>query len=203
MRQPGRGRHSGIPNRLARKIMQHKSENHQRRSMRLRGYDYSQAGAYFVTICTHHRVSTFGEVVGGEIRLNLCGQAVVECWCQLPDHYPHARLDAFVVMPNHMHGIIGLIDDVGAGLKPAPTQRHPLSEIVRGFKTFSSRRINQLRHSPGVPVWQRNYYEHVVRNDSDLDAIRKYIVDNPAKWTDDTENAQHFGACGHGIPRPK
>ena len=164
------------------------SDKNHRRLVRLRGYDYTQAGAYFVTICAHNQVGMFGDVLHGEMRLNLYGQAVVECWNDLRNHYPYVRLDAFVVMPNHMHGILELIDDVGTGLKPAPTQRHPLSEIVRGLKTFSSRRINQLRHSPGVPVWQRNYYEHVVRNESDLDAIRNYILDNPSKWTDDKEN---------------
>ena len=104
-------------------------------------------------------------------------------------------------MPNHVHGIIVLTDqqrmnpiaeNVGAGFKPAPTRRHPLSEIVRAFKTFSSRRINELRQTPGVPVWQRNYYERVIRNDRELHDIRQYIVDNPAEWAADIENPKNL-----------
>jgi putative transposase len=152
-----------------------------RRSIRLRGYDYAQAGSYFVTIVTKDRVCLFGEIV--EMRLNDKGGVIDSVWDELPDHYPGIERDVFVVMPNHVHGIIVLADegdvresDVGAGLKPArgmgvgpnsvkaglkpaPT----LAEIIRGFKTFSARRVNELRETPGVPVWQRNYYEHIVR----------------------------------------
>ncbi|HSE83161.1 MAG TPA: transposase, partial [Thermodesulfobacteriota bacterium] len=102
------------------------------------------------------------------------------------------KLDAFVIMPNHVHGIIiNVANDVGAGLKPAPTtvaKNHTLFEIVRGFKTFSSRRINETRGTPGSHVWQRNYYEHIIRNEDDLDEIREYIINNPLKWDSDTEN---------------
>ncbi|HEY64970.1 MAG TPA: transposase [Caldilineae bacterium] len=172
-----------------------------RRSIRLRGYDYSQPGAYFVTICTRGWVHLFGDVVDGEMRLNEFGELVRAAWFDLPDHYNHVRLDAFVIMPNHVHSIIILTDDypsvgagVGAGFKPAPTmttmKRHPLSEIVRAFKTFSARRINALRGTPGAPVWQRNYYEHIIRNDRALDAIRRYIVHNPVRWHLDRYNAE-------------
>ena len=106
------------------------------------------------------------------------------------------NLDEFAVMPNHVHGIINLTEainpDVGAGLKPAPTtleaKHHGLTEIVRGFKTFSSRRINQIRSTPGNAVWQRNYYEQVIRDESALHRMREYIVDNPLKWDEDAEN---------------
>ena len=108
-------------------------------------------------------------------------------WFDLPNHYAHVRLDAFVIMPNHVHGVI-VLTEVGAGLKPAPTvvaKRHGLPEIVRGFKTFSSRRINELRGTPGTPVWQRNYYEHVIRGEDELNRVREYIDSNPTGWLED------------------
>jgi len=170
-------------------------EIHHRQSIRLRGYDYSSAGAYFVTICAWQRECLFGEVNGGVTELSPYGRIVLNAWQDLPRHYRHIELDEFVVMPNHVHGIIVLHDDdsagcdVRAGLKPAltaaPTKRHGLPEIVRGLKTFSARRINQLRDNPGAPVWQRNYYERVIRDERELDGIRQYIADNPQRWAED------------------
>jgi len=175
---------------------------HHRRSIRLKDYDYSQPGAYFVTICAKGRECLFGHVIDGMMLPNDSGKIAVSCWHDLTTHYEYVGLDAFVVMPNHVHGIIILRhpDDGGAGLKPAPTlKRHGLPEIVRAFKTFSSRRINILRSSPGMPVWQRNYYEHVIRNEHDMHAVREYIVNNPAGWNKDEENP----AVGAGLkPAP-
>ena len=166
----------------------------QRRSIRLRGYDYSQAGAYFITICTQGRVCVLGEVVDGRMRLNELGKLTARVWKELPQHYAHVRLDAWVVMPNHVHGIVTL-DDVGAGLKPAPTSdgemvRHGIPEIVRGFKTFSARRINAVRGTVGTQFWQRNYFEHIIRDESGLDRIRRYIDENPLRWHKDPENPE-------------
>jgi REP element-mobilizing transposase RayT len=169
-------------------------DRHHRRSIRLKGYDYAQAGAYFVTVCAWNRECVFGEIVDTAARLNSLGEIVQGCWDDLPHHYPRVRLDAVVVMPNHVHGIVVLTDspDVGAGVKPAPTnpirRRHELPEIIRGFKTFSSRRVNESRGTSGVPVWQRNYFEHVIRGEADLDRIRWYIATNPARWAEDEEN---------------
>lgn len=167
---------------------------HHRRSIRLRDYDYSQAGVYFVTICVEERECLFGEIVGGEMRLNHYSTIVQACWDDLPNHYRHVELDAFVIMPNHIHGIIVLTDHergfVGAGLRPAPTKHHPLSEIVRAFKSFSARRINELRDTQGTSLWQRNYYEHIIRNEYDLEHIRKYISENPLNWAKDENNPQ-------------
>jgi putative transposase len=165
-------------------------EKHHRKSIRLRDYDYMQARAYFVTVCTHDAVRIFGAVVDGHMVLSDAGRIVQGCWDDLPYHYSHVQLDAFVIMPNHVHGIIMLMDHVGAGFKPAPTEstllrRHGLPEIIRAFKTFSSRCINQLRRTSGTPVWQRNYYEHIIRNDDDLHEVRRYIDDNPARWAED------------------
>ena len=122
------------------------------------------------------------------------GRIVGHCWNDLPNHYLNIELDEFVVMPNHVHGIIVLANDlpgdVGAGLKPAPTggRRHGVPEIMRGFKTFSSRRINSVRGTSGIPVWQRNYYEHVIRDERELYNTRQYILENPMKWQEDPEN---------------
>ena len=159
-----------------------------RRSIRLPGYDYSQPGAYFVTICVHGRRPILGDISGGQLRISRYGEIVQACWDNLPSHYIHVELDAFVVVPNHIHGIIRLTDAVGAGFKPAPTKRHALPEIVRAFKTFSARRINAMRAAAGAPVWQRNYYEHVIRNDDELRVIRAYILNNPLGWDRDPEN---------------
>jgi putative transposase len=146
-----------------------------RRSIRLRQYDYRQAGAYFITVVAHGRAALFGDIAGGERRLNEFGEIVERAWASLPEHYLNVQCDAFVIMPNHIHGII-VFDEptVGAGLKPAPTRRHGLPEIVRALKTFSARRINEMRHSSGAPVWQRNYYEHIVRGDGELLRSRIY-----------------------------
>ena len=163
------------------------ADKRQRRSLRLRGYDYAAPGWYYVSICTQSRACLFGDIANGEMCLNENGRSVETAWEGLPDHYPRVRLDAWVIMPNHVHGILALVE---AGFKPASmsTVRHGLPEIVRAFKTFSARRINAVRGTPGTSVWQRNYYEHIIRDDADLNRIRQYIWDNPARWHEDPEN---------------
>lgn len=181
--------------------MTYNPDIHHRRSIRLRDYDYRSDGAYFVTLCTFQRECLFGEVVGEEMQLNEVGRIVQTAWFDLPNHYTKVMLDQSIIMPNHFHGVIILTDanNVGAGLvrtglKPAPTtpehygNRQGLSEIVRAFKTFSARRINQLRENAGYPVWQRNYYERIIRNETDLANIRCYIAGNPMKWDMDENN---------------
>ena len=125
--------------------MKYGPQRHHRRSIRLQGYDYAQAGAYFVTVCAYNRECLFGEIMGEEMQVNASGEIVIACWHDIPRHFANVELDAFVVMPNHVHGIIMLRDvndpdiGVGAGFKPAPTltaSRHGLPEIVRAFKTF-------------------------------------------------------------------
>ena len=173
--------------------MKYNREIHHRRSIRLKEYDYSQAGAYFVTICAWNRECLFGEIVNSEVVLSEYGLIVKQCWEELVYHYRNVKLNTYIIMPNHMHGIINIVDTatVGAGFKPAPTamhKRHGLPEIVRALKTFSSRKINLVRNTPGVPVWQRNYYEHVVRNEKDMQSIQEYIVNNPLQWETDENN---------------
>ena len=151
----------------------------------------AQSGSYFVTICTYDRQLLFGDVTNGEANLNEFGQIVESAWFDLINHYPHVELDEFIVMPNHVHGIVVLPESVDAGLKPAPTTKqikHGLPEIVRGLKTFSSRRINSMRGAPGTPVWQRGYYDHIIRNENDLAQIRHYTKYNALKWADDRYN---------------
>ena len=202
--------------------MTYNPEIHHRRSIRLKEYDYSRTGAYFLTVCAWKKENIFGEIKNSEMLLNKYGEIVMKCWDDLPSHYHQAQLDEFVIMPNHVHGVI-VIDrttnndvtrhSVGAGLKPdridadnkdknraglkpAPTRQHGLPEIVRAFKTFSSRRINETRNNPGVPLWQRNYYEHIIRDEQELHAIREYIRYNPLKWDEDEENPNMKGTGG-------
>jgi putative transposase len=167
---------------------------HDRRSLRLDGYDYAQAGAYFVTVCTQNRMCLFGDIVDGVMRLNDAGRMVRSVWEGLPDRFAGMELDAFVVMPNHVHGIITF---VGAGLalpeeKGAASSAPTLGDVVRAFKSMSAIHINRLLRRSG-PLWQRNYYEHVIRNERELAKIREYIATNPLKWALDRENPQRTG----------
>ena len=174
---------------------------HHRQSIRLRDYDYSQNSAYFVTICTHQGTGLFGDVVDGDMVLNEWDKIVQSCWHAIPEHYPTAELDTFVIMPNHIHGIIVIkngnveAQDI-APLQPTdqPTRGatstnvtpNSLGSIVRSFKAAVTRRIRQsLPMDDHTAIWQRNYYEHIIRNQESFNQIREYIVHNPGKWTED------------------
>ena len=175
-------------------LMNQSPGQYRRRSIRLPGYNYRSPGAYFITICTHGRACLFGEVAGGDMQLTQYGRIVQDEWSRTTVIRDHVTLDTFTVMPNHVHGIIiigGQFADPGVGAHGcAPLCRGPksLGSIVAGFKSAATKRINEIRSMPGTPVWQRNYYEHVIRSDADLDRVRRYIVDNPAKWAEDPEN---------------
>jgi len=180
--------------------MRRQHGRHQRRSIRLKDYDYSQPGAYFITVRTVNLECIFGRISNGAMRLNMYGKIVRKCWDDLPNHYLNVKLDVFVIMPDHVHGIIFIENDpdyyVGAGFKPAPTKetkpkKHGLPEIIRAFKTFSSRRINKRRNTVGSPVWQRGFYDHVIRNEQDLNRIRDYIINNPLRWHLDKYNPNY------------
>ena len=226
-------------------------DQHHRHAMRLKGYDYAQAGAYFVTVCTYDRACLLGDIVDGTMRLNDAGQVVQEGWTAIARQYSDIAIDAFVVMPNHIHGIIMIADPgttgptgatttpVGApfiasnpGSVPHPTPHsgppdrpgpgdtvtipvgtpfmasNPVShsnttgamnraptvgKIVRAYKARVTVAINQRRGTWGVPVWQRNFYDHIIRDDEALDRIRQYIVDNPPQWAHDPENLPPAG----------
>lgn len=165
---------------------------HHRRLLRLRGYDYSQPGAYFVTVCTKDGEGLFGEISDGSMRLNVSGEMVQECWVDLPRRYPYVELDAFVVMPNHIHGIIvisvGAIHELPVEEYRTERRKMSLPKIIGYAKMNTAKRINQLRHTYGAPVWQRSYYEHVIRDEASLNRIRQYIAENPLRWADDEEN---------------
>lgn len=151
---------------------------HHRRSIRLKGHDYSAPGAYFVTICTQNRECLFWDDPNDKIVLSHMGQIAKRAWLDLPRHYSNVRLDVYCIMPDHVHGIIELTDG-------GTDKRHGLPEIIRAFKSFSARRINVARHTMGVPVWQRNYYEHIIRHQVDWARIRGYIAANPQNWVTD------------------
>jgi putative transposase len=173
---------------------------HNRRSIRLKDYDYRQNGTYFVTICSHERLCLFGSVIDGEMALNDWGRITQTCWSEIPAHYPIVELDVFVVMPNHVHGIIVITgdDDNRRGMNyHAPTNDHTprafskpvansLSSIVGTFKAAVTRHINRLPDVPDHPIWQRNYHDHIIRNDNTLNTIRTYVDNNPAKWAEDS-----------------
>ncbi|MEE8640742.1 MAG: transposase [bacterium] len=176
---------------------------HHRRSIRLRDYDYTSGGAYFVTICTYDRECLFGAVEGDTVRLNQYGLVAGEEWSRSAAHRPEIELDASVVMPNHVHGIVIITDDavgaqrVGAQrvapLLYGPPAQRPLSyrppgslgSFVAGFKMAVTKRINLLRGTPGGRVWQRNYYERIIRDDDEAARTRAYIYDNAGRWPDD------------------
>lgn len=173
---------------------------HHRRSIRLKEYDYSLEGDYFVTICVNRRACIFGEVASYEMVLNPVGQMVARWWDELNRKFAFVQTDAFVVMPNHVHGIIN-IQPVGADLCVCPQEgAHagaPLHEIVQWFKTMTTNEYLRRVKDDGWPpltgrLWQRNYYEHIIRSEKSLEAICEYIGANPAQWVYDLENPLNF-----------
>jgi putative transposase len=166
-------------------IMRGKNQILNRHSVRLKEYDYSQAGAYFVTLCAQKRKPIFGNIIDGTMQMNGTGLIIAAAWRWVSEQYPYVKLDTWVVMPNHFHGIVSLLDDRRGGSRTAPTKRKPLGRLIGAFKTVSTKRINELRRTPGQSVWQRNYYEHVIRNEIDLEETREYIQNNPLKWLED------------------
>lgn len=179
--------------------MEHHPDRQNRRSLRLPDYDYRQVGAYFVTICAWGRECLFGDIVDGEMRLNELGRIADEEWRRTADIRDEIEMDAYVVMPNHLHGIVIITSrpdpfpSVGAHGR-APLQRPPksLGSFIAGFKSSVTKRINLHRDNPGAPVWQRNYYERVIRDPDELTRIRQYIADNPALWAEDDENPANW-----------
>lgn len=177
-----------------------------RRSIRLKEYDYTQPSAYFITMVTYQRQCLFGKVIDGEMRLNGFGEIAKEEWFHTAELRSYVRLhsDAMVVMPNHLHGIIWIDEmnpDICRGAAPLrpykPNINHltnitpnSLGAIVRAYKSSVTYRINALRDSRGIHIWQRNYYEHIVRDQSELETIAGYILANPVHWADDPENIQ-------------
>jgi len=195
-------------------IMNDENNQSRRKNLRLENYDYSLTGAYFLTICTEHMKCLFGDIANGAMELNELGSAVERAWLSIPEHFPRAELDEYVVMPNHLHGIVSLMPETGAVIpkeffsSPRWTDSSPDSKrksfkrgpkpgsipaIVGAFKATASRRINELRGTPNRPVWQRNYYEHIIRSERSLLRIREYVANNPLRWTLDRLNPTAWG----------
>ncbi|MDY6024928.1 transposase [Bergeyella zoohelcum] len=189
-------------------------DKHKRRSIRLKGYDYSREGLYFITICCQNRAHYFGEIINEEMQLNEIGEIAQKCWRDIPNHFKNVLLHTFVVMPNHIHGIIEIVTPVGANqhlpynetvnqhlphnetanyhlpddnrakdISPLRGTSNTIGSIVRGFKIGVTKwvRSNTNIHQ----IWQRNYYEHIIRNEASYFRIHEYIENNPAKWTED------------------
>jgi REP element-mobilizing transposase RayT len=182
--------------------MKFNSQKNRRRSIRLKDYDYAQPGGYFITIVTYHRDLLFGEMVNGEMKLNGYGRVADECWSAIPNHFSSVELGAYVVMPNHVHGIVMINDgaDADASARSRGTiYRAPTTEqfgkpiggsiptIIRTYKAAVTRRIGREFNATGI--WQRNYYEHVIRDPEEWNRIHRYIESNPSLWAEDDENS--------------
>ncbi|SKB14936.1 conserved hypothetical protein [Planktothrix sp. PCC 11201] len=161
---------------------------HNRQSIRLRGYDYSQAGAYFLTTCAQDRKCVFGTIENGVMIANEFGDIVYEYWQKIPEHFPNIEIDLAVVMPNHFHGILVIgdryfdNDDSRDGGKTPPLRKPILGQIVGYFKYQTTKSINKIRNQMGVKIWQRNYYDHIIRTEESLENLREYILHNPLRW---------------------
>jgi putative transposase len=176
------------------------SPSFQRRSIRLRDHDYA-AGVYFVTVCAAQNMCLFGEVINGRVSLNDVGRAVVEEWIWTGFVREYVALDAFVVMPNHLHGIVLLLSDESNDRRPhgsvgtmhrartfGGSEARTLAGVIGAFKAAVTRYVNRMYRTPGEPLWHRNYYEHIVRDEDDLERIREYIRNNPRNWQKDEHN---------------
>jgi REP element-mobilizing transposase RayT len=182
-----------------------------RRSIRLPTHDYTAPGGYFVTVCTYERVCLFGDVIEDKMRLNDTGKIVRDEWMRSAAIRREIVLDEFVVMPNHVHGIVMIRESVGAtgrsplhGAPRSPLVRsgpppRSLGSFVGGFKSAVATHVSALRGTRGVTIWQRNYYEHVIRDDSERERIREYIRQNPLRWAIDRENPK---ATVHDLLEP-
>ena len=181
--------------------MQNQENHHRRQSIRLKEYNYAQPGAYFVTIVSHLRKNIFGEIINGEMKLNQAGKIVDQTWRNIPGHFPNATCEIFIVMPNHIHGIIEIKNDqiVGArhasplqsmgvnGVKPGS-----VGAIIGSFKSAVTKQLHQNKIITQEKIWQRNYYEHIIRDEDDYQKIADYISTNPFNWDKDHENPANF-----------
>ena len=211
-------------------------EKHHRRSIRLKEYDYSRQGAYFVTVCVKNKENSLGKIIDGEVVLSEIGKISEKCWNEIPTHYPCVQLDKYVIMPNHIHGVIKIIDgddniaggeNVGAedfqplrpdtqkniniGIENIQPLHQPqskinqyqkiipksLGSIMRGFKIGVTKYCDQQKYKHFA--LQRNYHEHIVRNERELNRIREYIINNPLQWQFDRENPDRIVVVGKSV----
>ena len=181
--------------------MKYHPHHHHRRSIRLRGYDYSTPGAYFVTICVKNLECLFGDVTNGRMDLSVMGRIAFDVWQEIPKRYANVQLDEFVVMPNHIHGIIIVNDSNVGAIHELPLRQNRMErrrmlipKIVGYYKMNTAKQINKYRNTPAVPLWQRNYYERIIRNIDEMRRTREYMTNNPVLWADDDNyrvGAQH------------
>lgn len=185
-------------------IMHFDPQKHHRRSIRLKGYDYAQSGGYFVTIYIYQRQCWFGEIRNGRMYVNHIGYIVAQEWVRSSQMRQEVELDEWVIMPNHIHGIVSIAINKNVGAQgfapldapasnPAHLCRKPrsLSSFIAGFKSSVTQQINIIRQSSGIPIWQRNYHERIIQDEQSLHTIQQYIINNPQRWADDHENPQH------------
>lgn len=162
--------------------MKYNPDVHHRRLIRLKNYDYSQAGAYFITLCIQHRECVLGEIIDRNMHVSPVGENVFLQWTNLPQRFSGLELDVFVVMPNHFHAIIS-INPLGQGAVLGAASGAPtVGKILRAFKSISAIEGNRLLNRSNQSFWQRNYWEHVIRNEEELMTLRQYILNNPAQW---------------------
>ena len=174
-----------------------------RKHLRIKGFDYRDHFAYFVTLCTANRQHAFGEILDGIWQPTRRGLIASDCWQDIPNHHSFVELDKFVIMPNHMHGVLCFVGDTDVAAAVAATPASPirahgplsksLGSVIGSYKSAVSRTINKLRPGAASNLWQTNYYEHIVRNDRSLDLIREYIESNPERWPFDEENESGAG----------
>jgi len=183
-----------------------------RRSIRLQGYDYTRAGAYFVTVCAQNRECLFGEIANGQLSLNGAGRMIQTAWDDLPVRFHHIELDEFIVMPNHIHGIVIFARRRGEPcvrpsiVRPRGTLPDTVGRMVQAFKSITTHDYSIGVKQFGWPpfpgkLWQRNYWERIIRNESELNRIHEYIRNNPAQWELDKLHPR-MGANGVGEPEP-
>jgi REP element-mobilizing transposase RayT len=182
--------------------MERQVQGHHRRSIRLPGYDYTTPGAYFITICTRQHACLLGEITNSQIQGTPLGYLAQQQWLKLPTRFPHIQLDAFIVMPNHMHGILIIPGrGMGVGIRLLGDQTHPhaptsheqfgqpvpgsIPTIIRSYKASVALRSKYLANPPTTNIWQRNYWEHIIRDEAEWVRIRDYIQTNPAHWEED------------------
>ncbi len=201
--------------------MGYNPKKHHRKSIRLEGYDYSSTGAYFITICVKNRECLLGEIRNRKMILNDFGKIIAYHWKNIPTHFKNAKLDEFVIMPNHFHGILWLVGGkdtatysegakhsfknpenkstiIERNASPLHTAKTPdrpngtkpgsISAIIQNFSSVTTRKINRIRKTPGEKLWQRNYYDRIIRNENELFNIRRYILNNVLKWDLDSAN---------------
>lgn len=167
--------------------MPYDPRRHNHRSIRLKGYDYTQPGAYFVTICVQDRRPCLSAIARGEVRLSPIGAIVQRHWQALPRHFPFITAEPFVVMPDHLHGIVTIHERASAEQPSPQSEPHgttpgSLAAIIQNFKSVSTRMVNRLEDTPGARLWMEDYYERIVRDQAALEQITRYIAKNPSLW---------------------